>query len=87
MDEYLEAVVQESIDRKDHRILDVKGYIDARRRSSGVKSSFFIYELGLDIDEVIRHPAIQEMSLAAVDLSAFCNVSDIHEKRVQTVLT
>ena len=81
MGEYLEAVVQESIDRKDHRILDVKSYIDARRCSSGVKPSFAILELGLDIpDEVMAHPAIQEMIIAAVDMSAFWNVSDIHEK-------
>ena len=79
MDEYLEGVVQESIDKKDRRILDIKSYIDARRRTSGVKPSFSIFELGLDIpDEVMSHPAIQEMVLAAVDLVALCNVGDIH---------
>ncbi|KAG9318942.1 terpenoid synthase [Chiua virens] len=74
MDEYLESVVQESIDKKERRILDVERYIDARRRTSGVKPSFSIYELGLDIpDEVMSHPAIQEMILAATDMVAFCN--------------
>ncbi|KAF8546266.1 terpenoid synthase [Imleria badia] len=74
MDEYLEGVVQESIDKKDRRILDIKSYIDARRRTSGVKPSFSIFELGLDIpNEVMSHPAIQEMILAAVDLVAFAN--------------
>ena len=87
MDEYLEGVGQESIDKKDHRILDVKSYIDARRRTSGVKPSFSIFELGLDIpDEEMAHPAIQEMILAAVDMVAFCNVSNIHEK-ILRVLT
>lgn len=88
MDEYLEGVVQESIDKKNHRILDVKSYIDARRRTSGVKPSFSIYELGLDIpDEVMSHPAIQDMILAAIDMVAFCNVGDIHEKIAHTILT
>ena len=76
MDEYLEGVVHESIDKKDRRILDIKSYIDARRRTSGVKPSFSIYELGLDIpDEVMSHPMVQEVILAAVDLVAFSNVS------------
>ena len=72
--------MQESIDKKDHRILDVKSYIDARRRTSGLKPSFSILELGLDIpDEVMAHPAIQEMMIAAADIPAFWNVSDIRE--------
>jgi hypothetical protein len=79
--------VQESIDKKDHRILDVKSYIDARRRSVGVKSAFCMLELGLDIpDEVMAHPAIQEMVMAGGDLVAFYNVSDIHEN-ILRVLT
>ena len=81
MDEYLESVVQESIDKKDHRILDVKSYIDVRRLTSGVKPSFSIIELGLDIpDDVMAHPAMQEMIIAAVDMVAFYNVSVIYEK-------
>ncbi|KAG9312647.1 terpenoid synthase [Chiua virens] len=73
-DEYLESVVQESIDKKERRILDIESYVTARRRTSGVKISFSICELGLDIpDEVMSHPAIQEMILAATDIIAFCN--------------
>ena len=72
--------MQESIDKKARRILDIDSYIVARRRTSGVKVSFTINELGLDIpDEVMAHPAIQEILLAAVDLVAFTNVSRIHE--------
>lgn len=87
MDEYLQGVVQEIIDKKDNRILDIKSYIDARRRTSGVKPSFSIIELGLDIpDEVMSHPAIQGMISAAVDMVAFSNVSVIHGKIVRTIL-
>jgi len=74
MDECLEGIIQESIDKKEHRILDIKSYVDARRHASGVKVLFAIIELGLDIpDEVMAHPAIQEIVLAAVDLVAFTN--------------
>ena len=87
MDEYLEAVVQEITDKNDHRILDIKGYIDARRRTIGVKPCFSIMELGLDIpDEVMAHPAIQEMIVAAIDLIAFYNVSDFHEKSFHVLM-
>ena len=73
--------MQESIDKQDHRILDVKSYIDARRWSVAVQPSFCMIELGLDIpDEVMAHPAIQEMKIAAGDLVAFYNVSHIYEK-------
>ncbi|KAG9316107.1 terpenoid synthase [Chiua virens] len=74
MDEYLEEVVQESINKREHRVLDIKDYIDARRRTSASKPVFCIIELGLDIpDEVMSHPTIQEMVDAAVDLVAVNN--------------
>ncbi|KAF8142135.1 terpenoid synthase [Boletus edulis] len=74
LDEYLEAVVQESIDKENNRILDVESYIIARRRTSGVKPSITVVELGLDIpDEVMSHPALQEMIQAAVDMIALTN--------------
>ncbi|KAF8549863.1 terpenoid synthase [Imleria badia] len=74
MGEYLEAVVQESIDKRDHHILDVKSYIDARRRTGAIKAAYSIIELGLDIpDEVMSHPAIQKMMLAAGDLLTLPN--------------
>jgi hypothetical protein len=87
MDAYVESVVQESIDKKDHRILDVKSCIDARRLTAGVEPAFCMLELGLDIpDEVMAHPAIQEMVMAAIDIPTFWNVSDIRVK-ILRVLT
>ncbi|KAF8433264.1 terpenoid synthase [Boletus edulis BED1] len=74
MDEYLEEVVQESNDKDDHRILDIKSYINARRRTGAVKPSFSIIELGFEIpDEVMSHPAIQEVVLVAIDMISFSN--------------
>jgi hypothetical protein len=77
-DKYLEAVVQQAIDRNGHRIRDIKSYIDVRRDTIGAKPSFALLELALDIpDEVISHPAIQEMSLASIDMLCIGNVSNI----------
>ncbi|KAG6374646.1 terpenoid synthase [Boletus reticuloceps] len=74
MDEYLEEVVKESIDKDDHRILDIKSYINARRRTGAVKPSFSIIELGFEIpDEVMSHPVIQEIVLAGIDMITFSN--------------
>ncbi|KAN0078464.1 Isoprenoid synthase domain containing protein [Tylopilus felleus] len=73
-EEYLEAVVQQAIDRNKHRIRDIKSYIDVRRDTIGAKPSFALLELALDIpDEVIAHPAIQEMSFASIDMLCIGN--------------
>ncbi|KAF8545687.1 terpenoid synthase, partial [Imleria badia] len=74
MDEYLEEVIQESIDNYDHLILDIKSYIDARRRNGAVKPTFCPIELGLGIpDAVMSHPIIQEMIVAAIDIITLSN--------------
>ncbi|KAF8547657.1 terpenoid synthase [Imleria badia] len=73
-DEYLEAVAQQAIDRSGHRIRDITSYFDIRRDTIGGKPAIALLELGLDIpDEVMSHPAIQEMALAAVDMISIGN--------------
>ena len=80
--------MQESIVRNEHRILDLKTYIDLRRLSSGVKPMFSIYELGFNIpDEVMAHPAMQDMIMGAVDMIAFSNVSNIIGSLIVHLLT
>ena len=70
--------MQQAIDRSGHRIRDIKGYFDIRRKTIGAIPSFPLLELGLDIpDEVISHPAIQEMILASTDMISITNVSNI----------
>ncbi|KAF8554246.1 terpenoid synthase [Imleria badia] len=68
-DEYLEAVVQQAIDRSGHRIRDIKSYFDLRRRTIGTRPTFSLIELALDIpDEIMSSPTIQEMTLASTDM-------------------
>lgn len=80
-DGYLEAVVQQAIDRDGHRVRDIKSYFDVRRGTISATPAFAMIEMPLDIpDEVMSHPAIQEMVLAAIDMTAIANVSDIHDQ-------
>ncbi|KAG1819038.1 terpenoid synthase [Suillus subaureus] len=74
MDEYLEGVVQQAIDRSRHHIRDIQSYFNVRRRTVGVRPSFAIVELGLNIpDEVISHPRIEDMVVASVDMVIVAN--------------
>jgi len=73
-DVYLEAVVQQAIDRSGHRIRDIKSYFDVRRGTIAAKAGFALLEQALDIpDEVMSHPAIQEMVFASVDMISIAN--------------
>jgi hypothetical protein len=73
--------VQQAIDRSGHRIRDIKSYFDVRRGTIAAKAGFALLEQALDIpDEVMSHPAIQEMVLASVDMISIANVSDIHDR-------
>ncbi|KAG1886764.1 terpenoid synthase [Suillus subluteus] len=74
MDEYLEGVVQQAIDRSRHHIRDIQSYFDVRRRTICVRPSYALLELGLDIpDEVISHPTIEDMVVASMDMIIFAN--------------
>ncbi|KAF8442338.1 hypothetical protein L210DRAFT_3742597 [Boletus edulis BED1] len=74
-DEYLEAVLQQAIDRSEDRICDIKSYIDIQRDTLAVKPAFALSEMGLDIpDEIMSHPAIQEMAMASVDMVGIDNI-------------
>lgn len=73
--------MQQAIDRSEHRIRDVESYIGLRRKTSSIMPSFALLELALDIpDDVISHPAIQEMILASTDLIMIGNVSTTYDQ-------
>ena len=77
-DEYLEGVVQQAIDKSGDHIRDIKSYFDIWRWSIGAKPAFSLLELALDIpDEVMSHPAIQEMVLTTINMIIIGNVSHI----------
>ncbi|KAG1815061.1 terpenoid synthase [Suillus subaureus] len=66
---YLEGLVQQAIDRNEHRIRDIQSYIDVRRDTVAMKPVFALLELGLDIpDQVISHSTIETMAIACMDM-------------------
>ena len=70
--------MQQAIDRSGDRIRDIKSYFDVRRWSIGAKPAFALLELALDMpDEVMSHPAIQEMVLTTIDMIILGNVRHI----------
>jgi hypothetical protein len=67
--------VQQAIDRSGHHIRDIQHYIDVRRKTIGARPAFALLELGLNIpDEVISHPTIEDMVVAATDMIVLANV-------------
>ncbi|KAG1854771.1 isoprenoid synthase domain-containing protein [Suillus tomentosus] len=73
-DDYLEGVVQQAIDRSRHHIHDIDSYFDVRRRTIGARPAFALLELGFDIpDEVISHPAIENVVSASTDMLILAN--------------
>ena len=75
--EYMEAMVQEAIDRSGRRIRDIQSYIDMRRSTIGIKPCFALLELGLDIPcGVLSCQAIRDMETASTDMTCLTNVSN-----------
>ena len=77
-DEYVEAVVQQGVDRSGRGVRSIQSYIDLRRDMGGAKPAFALLELGLDIpDEVMSHPTIEDMAMASNAMICLSNVSDV----------
>ncbi|KAG2033028.1 terpenoid synthase [Suillus americanus] len=73
-DEYLEAIMQQAIDRSGHHIRDIQSFFDLRRISYGAKPMFVLLELGLNIpDEVISHPTIEDVVVVTLDMITLGN--------------
>ncbi|KAG2136963.1 terpenoid synthase [Suillus bovinus] len=74
LDECLEGIMQQAIDRNKHHIRDIQSHIDVRCRSVGAQPMFALLELGLDIpDEVISHPTIKDIVVASTEMIALAN--------------
>ncbi|THU84488.1 terpenoid synthase [Dendrothele bispora CBS 962.96] len=67
--QYVDAVVQQAIDRANDHIRDVEGYFRVRRDTIGAKPSFTLLEFTMDIpDEVMNHPIIQDLTIWCIDM-------------------
>ena len=75
---YINGVIAETDQRSHSDVPNIDDYISMRRNTSGVKPCFVLLEMGLEIpDDMIHHPAIEELSILAIDMIALANVSSI----------
>ncbi|KAG1778943.1 isoprenoid synthase domain-containing protein [Suillus placidus] len=66
---YLRAVVVEALDREQGHMRSIDDYLKLRRLTVGVKPSFAICEMGMDLpDEVFYHPVVVELAEISTDL-------------------
>ncbi|THH19394.1 hypothetical protein EW146_g1751 [Bondarzewia mesenterica] len=73
-DEYLDSVVEQAADRSTAHTRDVKSYLNIRRNTIGAKPSFALLELDMDLpDDIIQHPAIQNLTMATIDMLCIGN--------------
>ncbi|KAG1889676.1 terpenoid synthase [Suillus fuscotomentosus] len=67
--EYINSVVVEALDREQSRRRSLDDYLKLRRKTVGVKPSFSIFEMGIDLpDEVFYHPVIMNLADCITEL-------------------
>jgi hypothetical protein len=74
---YMKSMVQEAKDRETKRVRPVDDYLQLRRETFGAQATISLLGFGLEIpEEVLSHPVMQSMLLAAMDLLCITNVSN-----------
>lgn len=83
-DLYLDAVIQQAEDRTQKYIRDIQSYFDIRRDTIGLKPSFAITEMHLNIaDEVLEDPIIITLTSTSIDMVLIAN--DLYSYNVEWV--
>ncbi|KAL0568290.1 hypothetical protein V5O48_013701 [Marasmius crinis-equi] len=71
---YLDAVVEQAIDRGESRIRDVETYFQIRRQTIGAFPSFTALGIHMNLpDEVLLNPVVARLEVLAVDMIILCN--------------
>ncbi|KAK7041639.1 hypothetical protein VNI00_009244 [Paramarasmius palmivorus] len=79
---YMDAVVDQALDREDHHIDSVKRYFDVRRDTIGAKPAFAINEIHMNLsDNDMEHPIIRTLTSTAIDIVIICN--DLYSYNVE----
>ncbi|GJJ08052.1 hypothetical protein Clacol_002259 [Clathrus columnatus] len=79
---YLNAVVDQAIDRASHHIHNIKDYFKCRWDTVGSKPSFAICEMYMNIpEEVNRHPVLKKLIELATDMIIIQN--DLYSYNVE----
>lgn len=69
--------MEEARNREHGVVLPVERYIELRRDGAALMVCWALLEFARDLDipnEVMEHPVLQELSRAANDYAAWCNV-------------
>ncbi len=75
-EEYLHGTAQQAEDRSRSHVRDIDSYLEVRRRTIGVRTSFNVLEMDMDLpDEILAHPDMRELESLAIDLTIIANVS------------
>ena len=73
--DYVKSVAQQAENRSVSHIMDLETYFPLRRNTSGAPSTIALYELDMNIPDIVReHPTIRELETLAVDLIVIANV-------------
>lgn len=71
---YMDGVVEEADDRMNSRIRDIKSYFAVRRLTVGVKPSFAVNLVHMNLpEEILNHHTIVTMQSKAVDMIILAN--------------
>ena len=75
-DLYMKSMRQEAEDREKKRVRAVDDYLQLRRETFAAQASLSFLSFGLELpEEVLSHPVMQTMTIAAMDLICISNVS------------
>lgn len=73
----MKSMIIEAEDRRTKRVRSVVDYLELRRETFGAQATIALAGFGLELpEEVLSHPVMQSMSLAAMDLLCITNVND-----------
>ena len=66
---FMDAIVQQAVDRSTDHIRDIDSYLSVRRNTIGAMPAFALCGLYLDIpDSVIKHPVIAKLAVLSTDM-------------------
>ncbi|KAF5350098.1 hypothetical protein D9756_009238 [Leucocoprinus leucothites] len=81
-DLYMTSMIQEADDRETKRVRMVDDYLQLRRETFGAQATIAFLGFGLELpEEVLSHPVMKSMTLAAMDL--LCLTNDMHSYPVE----
>jgi len=75
-DIYMRSMIQEAEDRETKHVRAVNDYLQLRRETFGAQATISFLSFGLGLPEqVLSHPIMQTVTLAAMNLLCIINVS------------